>query len=101
MGTLRGNECAGVSNLQGLQVMLVKNNEEKHKKIGDLSYRDNVGKAPHNLQGKHVITIGKLFDKIYMGKLNKSCMEKHTILIGKVCRLCEKNAWYVLQGKSL
>ena len=30
MGTLRGNECAGVSNLQGLQVMLVKNNEEKH-----------------------------------------------------------------------
>ena len=49
MGTLRGNECAGVSNLQGLQVMLVKNNEEKHKKIGDLSYRDNVGKAPHNL----------------------------------------------------
>ena len=50
MGTLRGNECAGVSNLQGFQVMLVKNIEEKHKKkIGDLSYRDNVGKAPHNL----------------------------------------------------
>jgi hypothetical protein len=28
-------------------------------------------------------------------------MEKHTILIGKVCKLCEKFAWYVLQGKSL
>ena len=27
---------------------------------------------------------------LFIGKLNKSCIEKHTILIGKVCRLCEK-----------
>ena len=38
---------------------------------------------------------------LFTGKLNKSCMEKHTIIIGKVCRFCEKFAWYVLQGKSL
>ena len=36
-----------------------------------------------------------------IGKLNKSCLKKHTILIGKVCRLFENFAWYVLQGKSL
>ena len=35
------------------------------------------------------------------GKSNKSCMKKHTILIGKTSRLWEKFAWYVLQGKSL
>ena len=28
-------------------------------------------------------------------------MEKHTIVKGKVSRLYEKFAWYVLQGKSL
>ena len=27
-------------------------------------YRDAMGKPPHNLKGKHVITIGKLCDNI-------------------------------------
>ena len=35
------------------------------------------------------------------GKFDKSCKEKHTILIGKASRLYEKFAWYVLQGISL
>ena len=33
------------------------------------------------------------------GKLNKSCMEKHTILIGKVSRLYEKNWMVCITGE--
>ena len=32
--------------------------------------------------------------------MNKSCLEKHTILIGKVCRLCEKKCMVCLTGEK-
>ena len=34
------------------------------------------------------------------GKLNKSCMEKHTILIGKISRLYEKNWMVCVTGEK-
>ena len=52
MGTLQGNECTGVSNLQGLQVTCnaCKNFLQKTLKgAGDMFYRDTEGKTPHHL----------------------------------------------------
>ena len=51
-GTLRGNESAGISNLQGLQVTCnacKKISGKPLKSAGNMFYRDNVGKTPHNL----------------------------------------------------
>ena len=36
----------------------------------------------------------------FIGKLNKSCMEKHAILTGKVCRLCEKICMVCTTGEK-
>ena len=51
-GTLQGNECTGVSNLQGLQVTCnaCKNFLQKTLKgAGDMFYREAVGKTLYNL----------------------------------------------------
>ena len=38
----------------------------------------------------------------FIGKLNKSCKEKHTILIGNACRLCERKCMVcITEEKSL
>ena len=66
-GTLRGNEPAGVSNLQGLQVAgnaCKKFQGKPLKSAGDMFYTDNVGETLHHLQCNHVITVGKVCDKI-------------------------------------
>ena len=67
-GTLQGNESAGVSNLQGLQVTCnaCKKIERKTlKSVGNMFYRDTAGKTPHNLLGKHSMIIGKVGDNVY------------------------------------
>ena len=51
-GTLQGNESAGISNLQGLQVTCnacKKISGKPLKSAGDMFYKDTVGKTQHHL----------------------------------------------------